>query len=113
MDSVAKLKGIRLSPRKARLVADQVRGKPVSEALDLLDFSLKKAGAVIRKTLESAIANAEHNHNCDVDRLRVAEIFVDAGPTLKRLRPRARGRADRITKPTSHITIRLRDDHGG
>lgn len=99
----------RLSPQKGRLVADQVRGKPVDQALSLLRFSNKKAAGVIRKVLESAIANAENNFGADVDELRISEIMVDAGPQIKRMMPRAKGRADRIVKPTSHITIRVAD----
>ena len=99
------MKFTRLSPQKARLVADQIRGKSVDQALNILAFSNKKAAAVVKKLLESAIANAEHNDGADIDELKVTEIFVNQGPTLKRLRPRARGRADRILKPTSHLTV--------
>lgn len=109
MEVAARLKGARLSAQKARLVADQVRGKRVEEALDLLSFSNKKGAAVIKKLLESAIANAEHNEGADVDELRVSTIFVDQGTTLKRLMPRAKGRADRIFKRTCHITIKVAD----
>jgi large subunit ribosomal protein L22 len=109
MEVAAKLKGARLSAQKARLVADQVRGKGVEEALDLLSFSNKKGAAVIKKLLESAIANAEHNEGADVDELKVSTIFVDEGTTLKRLMPRAKGRADRIFKRTCHITIKVAD----
>ena len=105
MPTSATLKFTRLSPQKARLVADQIRGKPVDQALNILAFSNKKAAAVVKKVLESAIANAEHNDGADIDELKVTEIFVNQGPTLKRLRPRARGRADRILKPTSHLTV--------
>lgn len=105
MPTSAKLRYTRLSPQKMRLVADQVRGLSVDRALNILRFSNKKAAAVIKKVLESAIANAEHNDGADIDELKVTEIFVNQGPTLKRLRPRARGRADRIMKPTSHITV--------
>lgn len=109
MEVAARLKGARLSAQKARLVADQVRGKRVEEALDLLSFSNKKGAAVIKKLLESAIANAEHNEGADVDELRVSTIFVDQGTTLKRLMPRAKGRADRIFKRSCHITIKVAD----
>lgn len=109
MEVAARLKGARLSAQKARLVADQVRGKRVEEALDLLLFSNKKGAAVIKKLLESAIANAEHNEGADVDELKVSTIFVDEGTTLKRLMPRAKGRADRIFKRTCHITIKVAD----
>ncbi len=88
-----------------RLVADQIRGKSVEKALNILAFSEKESAEVIKKVLESAIANAEHNDNADIDELKITEIFVDAGPVLKRMSPRARGRADRLLKPTSHITI--------
>ncbi|MBI2383644.1 MAG: 50S ribosomal protein L22 [Gammaproteobacteria bacterium] len=110
MQTQAVLKFVRLSPQKARLVADQVRGKNVEQALNILKFSNKRAAAVIRKVLESAIANAENNNGADVDELKVREIFVDQGPVLKRIRPRAKGRADRILKPTAHITIRVADE---
>ncbi len=109
MEVAARLKGARISAQKARLVADQVRGKSVEEALDLLSFSNKKGAAVIKKLLESAIANAEHNEGADVDELKVATIFVDEGATLKRLMPRAKGRADRIFKRSCHITIKVAD----
>jgi large subunit ribosomal protein L22 len=105
MATSATLKFTRLSPQKARLVADQIRGKPVDQALNILAFSNKRAAAVVKKVLESAIANAEHNDGADIDELKVTEIFVNQGPALKRLRPRARGRADRILKPTSHLTV--------
>ena len=105
MKTTAVLRGVRLSEQKGRLVADQVRGLSVDRALNLLSFSPKKAAVIIRKLLESAIANAEHNDNADIDELKITEIFVDAGPVLKRMMPRARGRADRLLKPTSHITI--------
>ena len=110
MEVAAKLKGARLSPQKARLVADQIRGKHVEEALDLLAFSNKKGAAVIKKVLESAIANAEQNEGADVDELRVSTIFVDEGVTMKRIRARAKGRADRILKRSCHITVKVADD---
>ncbi len=109
MEVAAKLTGARLSAQKARLVADQVRGKSVGEALNILTFSTKKAAQIIRKLLESAIANAEHNEGADVDELSVSKIFVDEGRTLKRLRPRAKGRADRILKRSCHITLAVAD----
>lgn len=95
----------RSSAQKARLVADQVRGMPVDKALDLLKFSPRKAALLIRKVLLSAVANAENNESLDVDRLVVSRIMVDEGPSLKRIQPRAKGRADRIVKRTSHITV--------
>ncbi len=99
----------RISPRKCRLVANQVRCRPVGEALDILRFSPHKAAQLMRKTLESALANAEHNHGADIDLLRVSRVMVDEGPVLKRFRPRARGRMGRILKRTSHITVVLSD----
>lgn len=95
----------RTSAQKARLVADQVRSMPANKALDLLKFSPRKAAQLIRKVLESAIANAEHNYGMDTDKLVVSRIMVDEGPSLKRVMPRAKGRADRIVKRTSHISI--------
>lgn len=109
METVAKLRFARISPQKTRLVADQVRGLPVERALEMLRFSPKKAARIVHKVLESAIANAEHNDGADVDELRVSAIMVDEGPVLKRVKPRARGRADRISKRTSHVTIRVAD----
>ncbi len=109
MEVSAILRGARMSAQKARLVADQVRGKQVEEALDVLSFSPKKGAAIIKKVLESAIANAEHNEGADVDELRVATICVDEGLTLKRIKPRAKGRADRIFKRTCHITVKVAD----
>ena len=99
----------RISPRKCRLVANQVRGLPVGKALEILSFSPVKGATMMRKTMASALANAEHNHGADFDSLRVCRVTVDEGPTLKRFRPRARGRAGRILKRTSHITVVLSD----
>ena len=112
MEVAAKLKGSQISPQKVRLVADQIRGKGVEEALDILTFSPKKAAAIVKKVLDSAIANAEHNEGADVDELKVSTIFVDEGVTLKRLRPRAKGRADRILKRSCHITVKVADSEG-
>jgi large subunit ribosomal protein L22 len=109
MEAFAKHNFARISPQKARLVADQIRGKSVDQALETLTFSTKKAADLIKKVLESAIANAEHNEGADIDDLRVAKIFVDEGPTMKRIMPRAKGRADRILKRSSHITIVVAD----
>ena len=109
MEVAAKLKHARISPQKCRLVADQVRGMPVERALELLSFSPKKAASLIKKVLESAIANAEHNEGADIDELRVGKVFVDEGPTMKRIMPRAKGRADRIMKRSSHITVVVSD----
>ncbi|HXH02837.1 MAG TPA: 50S ribosomal protein L22 [Candidatus Competibacteraceae bacterium] len=105
MQAFAKLKYARISPQKARLVADQVRGLPVDRALQLLTFSNKKAAALIKGVLESAIANAEHNEGADIDELKVSAICVDEGPVLKRMHARAKGRGNRIVKRTSHIVV--------
>ena len=112
MEVAARLKGARISAQKARLVADQVRGKPVEEALNLLEFSPKKAAHIVKKILDSAIANAENNEGADVDELKISSIFVDEGMTMKRLRPRAKGRADRIFKRSCHITVKVADGEG-
>lgn len=109
MEAIAKHNFARISPQKARLVADQIRGKSVDQALELLTFSNKKAAELVKKVLESAIANAEHNEGADIDNLRVAKIFVDEGPVMKRIMPRAKGRADRILKRSSHITVVVAD----
>jgi large subunit ribosomal protein L22 len=109
MEVAAKLRGANISAQKVRLVADQVRGKSIEVALDLLTFSNKKAAEIIKKVLESAIANAEHNEGADVDELKVSTIFVDEGTTMKRIMPRAKGRADRILKRTCHITVKVAD----
>jgi large subunit ribosomal protein L22 len=105
MQAEAKLKYARISAQKARLVADQIRGLQVENALNLLAFSTKKGAGLIKKVLESAIANAEHNEGADIDELKVAAIQVNEGPTMKRIMPRAKGRANRIMKRTSHITV--------
>ena len=99
------LRGTRLSAQKGRLVADQIRGLPVERALNVLSFSPKKGAVIIKKVLESAIANAEHNEGADIDELRVATICVDEGSTMKRFRARAKGRGARILKPTCHILV--------
>jgi large subunit ribosomal protein L22 len=112
MEATAYLKGARISAQKARLVADQIRGRAVDDALNILGFSPKKAAQIIRKVLNSAIANAEHNEGADVDELKVSTIFVDEGVTLKRIMPRAKGRADRISKRTCHITVKVADGEG-
>jgi large subunit ribosomal protein L22 len=101
----AKLKYARISAQKARLVADQIRGLPVDRALDTLAFSVKKASDIIKKLLESAMANAENNEGLDIDELFVETIFVNEAPSFKRFKSRAKGRANRITKRNSHITI--------
>ncbi len=99
------LRGVRLSAQKGRLVADQIRGLPVEKALNILAFSPKKGADIIRKVLESAIANAEHNEGADIDELKVSEILVDEGTTLKRFTARAKGRGNRISKRTCHIQV--------
>ena len=109
MEVQARLKGAHLSAQKARLVADQIRGKAVEEALLVLAYSPKKGAAIIKKVLNSAIANAEHNEGADVDELKVSTIMVDEGMTMKRIMPRAKGRADRILKRSCHITITVAD----
>jgi large subunit ribosomal protein L22 len=109
MEVKAKLKFARISPQKARLVADQVRGMPVEGALEVLSFSQKKAAAMVKKILDSAIANAEHNEGADIDDLTITQVMVDQAPTMKRIRPRAKGRANRILKRTSHITLFVGD----
>ena len=107
MEVAAKLKGARMSAQKARLVADQIRGKSVESALEILQFGGRKGADIIKKVLESAIANAEHNDGADVDELKVSTIFVDEGMTMKRIKPRAKGRADRIFKRSCHITVKV------
>ncbi|TKB46573.1 50S ribosomal protein L22 [Ferrimonas sediminicola] len=109
MEVLAKHRFARTSPQKARLVADQIRGLPVDRALEILTYSPKKAAALVKKVLESAIANAEHNEGLDIDDLKVAKVFVDEGPTMKRIMPRAKGRADRILKRSSHISVVVAD----
>ena len=113
MHTQATLRYARLSPQKAALVADQIRGLPVERALNLLAYSPKKAAHIIRKVLESAIANAENNDGADVDELKVSAIWVNQAPVFKRVKPRARGRADRITKRNSHITVQVGDGKHG
>ncbi len=106
----AKLKQTRLSAQKCRLVCDLIRGLPVDRALNVLKFSNKKAAAVVKKVLESAIANAEHNAGADIDELKVQTIFADQGPAFSRIHARAKGRATRVTKPTCHITVVVSDE---
>jgi large subunit ribosomal protein L22 len=109
MEVAARLKYVRSSAQKCRLVIDQIRGLPVEAALDLLAFSPKKAAVSVKKVLESAIANAEHNQGADIDELRVSTVFVDEGFTIKRFRARAKGRANEILKRTCHITVKVSD----
>lgn len=110
MEVQATLSNVRVSPQKCRLVADQIRGLAVERALEALTFSPRKAAMLVKKVLESAIANAEHNEGADVDELKVSRIFVDEGPTYKRFQARAKGRAARILKRTSHITVAVGDE---
>ncbi len=110
MQVAATLRYARISPQKCRLVADAIRGKNVDDALKTLTFSPKKSARIVKKVLESAIANAEHNHGADIDELKVAAIEVNEAPTLKRFRARAKGRGTRIIKRNSHIIIRLGDE---
>jgi large subunit ribosomal protein L22 len=110
MDTRATLYGVRLSAQKGRLVADQVRGLPVEKALNLLAFSPKKGAHIIKKVLESAIANAEHNDGADVDELKVKTILVEQATSLKRFQARAKGRGNRITKRTCHIFVTVGDE---
>ena len=109
METKAILRGVRLSAQKGRLVADQIRGKPVDQAMNLLAFSPKRGAAIIRKVLESAIANAEHNDGADIDALKVKTIFVERGTFLKRFQARAKGRGNRILKHTCHIYVTVGD----
>lgn len=110
MQIAATHKFARVTPYKARLVADQIRGKPVAQALAILEYSPRRAAGILRKVLESAIANAENNRGADIDELRVARVCVDDGPRLKRMRPRAKGRGARILKRTSHISLSVADE---
>jgi large subunit ribosomal protein L22 len=110
MQVSATTKRLRISPQKVRLIVDQVRGKAVGEALDILSFSPQKAAGLVRKVVESAIANAENNEGADIDELKISQAFVNAGLTMKRIKPRAKGRADRILKRTSHITVTVTDE---
>ena len=109
MQVVSKLKYARISPQKCRLVADVVRGKPVGNAIATLKYMPKKGAELVRKVLESAVANAEHNHGADIDELTVALIHVDEAPSLKRFAARAKGRGARIVKRNSHITVAVSD----
>ena len=105
METKAIVRGVRLSCDKGRLVADMIRGKKVDHALNILTFTQKKAALIIKKALESAIANAEHNDGADIDELKVTSIYVEQGATLKRFTARAKGRGNRISKPTCHIFV--------
>lgn len=110
MHVAATLRYARISPQKCRLVADVIRGKSVDEALRTLSFTPKKSAAIVKKVLESAIANAEHNHGADIDELKVTTVEVNEAPTLGRFRARAKGRGARITKRNSHITVQVGDE---
>ena len=105
MQAKAVARTVRIAPRKARLVVDLIRGKQVGEAIAILKLTPRAASPIVEKLLNSAIANAEHNYNMDINNLLVSEVYVDEGPTMKRFRPRAQGRASQINKRTSHITI--------
>jgi large subunit ribosomal protein L22 len=109
MEVSSKHKYARISPQKCRLVADQIRGLPVEKALNILTFSKRRAAGLIKKTLDSAIANAENNEGADVDELRISVICIDEGPTMKRMRARAKGRGNRIFKRTSHLKVTVSD----
>jgi large subunit ribosomal protein L22 len=109
METTASIRGARLSAQKGRLVADLVRGKPVDKALNILAFTQKKAAGIIKKALESAIANAEHNDGADIDELRVTKIFIEQGPTQRRFSARAKGRGTRINKKTCHVYVAVGD----
>jgi len=109
METTASIRGARLSAQKGRLVADLVRGKPVDKALNILTFTQKKAAGIIKKALESAIANAEHNDGADIDELRVTKIYVEQGPTQRRFMARAKGRGTRINKKTCHVFVAVGD----
>ncbi|QCI24551.1 50S ribosomal protein L22 [Buchnera aphidicola (Muscaphis stroyani)] len=109
METLAQYRQARSSAQKIRLIADLIRGKKVSKALTILTYTNKKASFLVKKVLESAVANAEHNNGTDIDQLRIKKIFVNEGSTMKRMMPRAKGRADRILKRTSHITVIVSD----
>lgn len=113
MQAKAVARTVRIAPRKARLVVDLIRGKQVGEAVAILNHTPKAASPIVEKVLKSAMANAEHNYEMDINNLVVAQVFVDEGPTLKRFRPRAMGRASQINKRTSHITIVLSEKKEG
>ena len=113
MQAKAVARTVRIAPRKVRLVVDLIRGKQVGEAIAILHHTPKAASPVVEKVLKSAIANAEHNYEMDINNLVVKEAFVDEGPTLKRFRPRAQGRASQINKRTSHITVVVSEKEGG
>jgi large subunit ribosomal protein L22 len=109
MQSKAVAKTVRIAPRKVRLILDLVRGKEVGEAISILKLTNKRSSPVVEKLVKSAVANAEHNYDMDIDNLYISEIFADEGPTMKRFRPRAQGRATKINKRTSHITVVVKE----
>lgn len=109
MEAKAIARYIRIAPRKVRIVIDLIRGKQIGEALAILKYTPKVASEVVEKVLKSAVANAEHNYNMDVDKLYVAEAYVDQGPTLKRIHPRSRGQAFSILKRSSHVTVVVKE----
>jgi large subunit ribosomal protein L22 len=113
METNASLRGVRLSAQKGRLVADQIRGLTVDKALNILSFSPKKGATIIKKVLESAIANAEHNDGADIDELKVSSIYVEKGMVLKRFTARAKGRGNRISKQTCHVFVTVGDGKKG
>ena len=110
MDVRATAKFVRITPRKARIVVNLIRGKSVAEAFAILQFTPKAASPIVEKVLKSAVANAENNFDMDVDELKVAAAYVDQGPTMKRIHPRSRGQAFKILKRTSHITVVVNDE---
>ncbi|ALQ51266.1 50S ribosomal protein L22 [Nitrosomonas ureae] len=112
METIAKLRGARISAQKCRLVADQIRGVAVDKALNILTFTPKKGAELIHRLLESAIANAEHNDGADIDELKILSITVDQGTSMKRTSARAKGRGNKIVKPTCHISLTLGDGSG-
>ncbi|MEI2417119.1 50S ribosomal protein L22 [Orrella sp. JC864] len=107
METTAKIRGVNISAQKTRLVADQIRGLPVAKALNILTFSPKKAAGILKKAVESAIANAEHNDGADIDELKITTIYVDKAESLKRFSARAKGRGNRIEKQTCHIVVKV------
>jgi large subunit ribosomal protein L22 len=113
MQAKAVARTVRIAPRKARLVVDLIRGKQIGEAIAILNLTPKASSPIVEKVLKSAIANAEHNYEMDTNSLVISQAFVDEGPTLKRFRPRAMGRASAINKRTSHITIVLSEKKEG
>jgi large subunit ribosomal protein L22 len=110
MEVSASAKRLQISAQKVRLIADQIRGKSVADALDILSFSTQKASVLMRKAVESVVANAENNEGADIDELKISEVYVNEGMTMKRIRPRAKGRADRIFKRSSHIKVTVSDN---